>query len=201
MTKRTASELWDALDEATIDAEMESVLAMTPEERRRDLVAAGYDLDKVHADADAFFASLPGKISEATALSAPAATASPAAAVAPTPPSPPAPAAAVVPTPPARRPWRMRPAIVVPTALALAAGAALTYQALSPEMVGAGRPEDPPAVHAAALRQEARDACQARSWKTCVDKLDEARVLDPGGDETPDVRALRHTAAEGVGHP
>jgi hypothetical protein len=56
MTKRTAKELWDALDEATLDAEIESELAMTPEERRRALVKAGYDLDEVHAQADAFFA-------------------------------------------------------------------------------------------------------------------------------------------------
>ena len=34
MTKRTASELWDALDEATAEAELESSLAKSPEERR-----------------------------------------------------------------------------------------------------------------------------------------------------------------------
>ena len=58
MTKRTATELWDALDDATIDAEIESALAKTPEEHRRDLVAAGFNLDEVNAKADALFASL-----------------------------------------------------------------------------------------------------------------------------------------------
>ncbi|HTB75772.1 MAG TPA: hypothetical protein VK762_21130 [Polyangiaceae bacterium] len=58
MTKLTATELWDALDDATIDAEIESALAKTPEEHRRDLVAAGFNLDEVNAKADALFASL-----------------------------------------------------------------------------------------------------------------------------------------------
>jgi hypothetical protein len=241
MTKRTASELWDALDEATIDAEMESVLAMTPEERRRELVAAGYDLDKVHADADAFFESLPEKIAAAAAASPepgasaaapvipasaePASSTSPAAAApapppsAAAPPAPAPPAAVVVPTPSAPLPapaapaaplpapaarvakrWR-RPAVLVPTALALAAGAALTFQGLSPETVLAPRPEDPPVVQAAALRRDARGACEAQSWKVCLHRLDDARALDPGGDDTPEVRALRHAATEGIGHP
>jgi hypothetical protein len=34
MARRTARELWDALDQATLDAELESELAMTPAERR-----------------------------------------------------------------------------------------------------------------------------------------------------------------------
>ena len=61
MTKRTAKELWDALDEATLAAALESELALTPEERRQELIKEGYDIDKVHAQADAFFASLPAK--------------------------------------------------------------------------------------------------------------------------------------------
>ncbi len=194
MTKRTASELWDALDEATIDAEMESVLAMTPEERRRELVAAGYDVDKVHADADAFFESLPERIAAANASPASPTASAPAAVVVRTPSAPaPAPARA------AKR-WR-RPAILVPTALALAAGAALTFQALSPDLPVAPRPDDPPAVQAAGLRRDARGACEAQSWKVCLHRLDDARALDPGGDDTPEIRALRHAATEGIGHP
>jgi len=59
MATRSASELWAALEEVTIeneiDAEMDAVLAMTPEERRRELVEAGFDLEKVHAQADALW--------------------------------------------------------------------------------------------------------------------------------------------------
>jgi ATP-dependent RNA circularization protein (DNA/RNA ligase family) len=59
MTRRTAKELWDALGEATLDAAMESVIAMTPDEREAEQVKAGVDLDEVHAEADAFFEKLP----------------------------------------------------------------------------------------------------------------------------------------------
>ena len=131
MTKRTASELWDALDEATVDSELESLSAKTPEEHRRDLADAGYDLDKVHAEADAFFASMP-KAASAT----PAPDAVLAATTAPATSAPAAPAATrpgtSTPPPPAvsvLRPRRMRPAVVVPIALALAAAVALVIRA------------------------------------------------------------------------
>jgi hypothetical protein len=59
MAKRTASERWAALEALTtedeIDAEMEAVLAMTPEQRRKELETAGFDMKKVAADADALF--------------------------------------------------------------------------------------------------------------------------------------------------
>jgi hypothetical protein len=196
MTKRTASELWDALDEATVDAELESALEKTPEENRRELVEAGYDLDQVHAKADAFFASLPAEAPPAPAPSpaeAPSAPTAPTAAAGP-------PAATAPPATPAPRVRRMRLAVVVPTALALAAGVALAIQASSPPVVTSPPPETP-VEHAATLRREARHACESRSWKTCLDKLDEARVLDPSGNETPEVQSLRHAAAEGAGHP
>ena len=196
MTKRTASELWDALDEATVDAELESALEKTPEEARRELVDAGYELDKVHAEADAFFASLPAEARPAPA-SPPEAPTAPSAADKP---PAPAPATATPPAPTAPRVWRMRVAIAVPTALALAAGVAVAVQLTSPPpIVRTPRPETPE-EHAATLRQEAREACESRSWKTCLDKLDEARALEPGGNETPEVQSLRHTA-EAAGHP
>lgn len=96
----------------------------------------------------------------------------------------------------------MRPAVVVPIALALAAAVALVIRAaLPPRPVAHLRPDDTPADQAADLRQEALDACEAHRWKNCLDRLDEARALDPSGDENPEVQALRHAAAEGAGHP
>ncbi len=218
MTKRTASELWDALDEATVDAEIEAALEKTPEENRRELIEAGFDLDKVHAQADAFFTSLPAQAPSAPAsppaeappaptASAPSAAAKPPAtspttatpsATAP-PPATATPPATTAPATTAPRVWRMRVAIAVPTALALAAGVALAIQASSPPVVGTPPSRD--TQHAEALRREARDACESRSWKTCLDKLDEARALDPSGDETPGVQSLRHEATTGAGHP
>jgi hypothetical protein len=174
MTKRTAKELWDALDEATLAAELESELALTPEERRQELIKEGYDIDKVHAQADAFFASLPAKAAAG-------------------------PQAEAVPAP---RPKRMRAAVIVSASLALAAGAALVIKAAQPPPpVGARPPLDPQVVRAEALRREARDACDAHVWKTCVDKLDEARALDPEGDGDPEVQALRRGAAGGRATP
>ncbi len=213
MTKRTAKELWDALDEATVDAEIESALEKTPDEHRRELVEAGFDLDKVHAQADAFFDSLPSEARPAPELpptevpaaptapakppATPPATATPAATATP-PATAPSPATAA-PATTAPRVWRTRVAIAVPTALALAAGVAVAIQSSSPPVVGTPPPRG--TLQAEALRREASDACKSRSWKTCLDKLDEARALDPSGDETPDVQSLRHEAAAGASHP
>jgi hypothetical protein len=64
MTKRTDAELWAALDEATLDAELDDESELTPEEREQALTKkGGYDIDELNAEADAFFASLPAPAS------------------------------------------------------------------------------------------------------------------------------------------
>jgi hypothetical protein len=166
MTKLTDSELWDALEEDAIDDEMEAVLAKTPEERRRDLREAGFDLEKVHAQADALVAE------------------------------PTRPAKVVV-----LHPWRKRVAIALSTAAALAAAIGVIAQMSTPAIVGHGRPDDPPAVRAEALRRDARDACGARRWPTCLERLNQARALDPAGDEAPEIQALRRSAGDPAVHP
>lgn len=166
MTKLTDAELWDALEEDAIDDAMEAVLAKTPEERRRDLREAGFDLEKVHAQADALVAE-------------------------PTRP------AKVVPL----HPWRKRLAIALSTAAALAAAIGVIVQMSTPDLVSHGRPDDPPAVRAAQLRQDARASCEARVWKICLDRLNEARDLDPGGDQAPEIQALRRSAGDPSAHP
>jgi hypothetical protein len=60
MTKRTDKEVWQTLEGQAVDDEIEAVLAMTPEQRRRELLAAGFDLADVHARADALGAVSPG---------------------------------------------------------------------------------------------------------------------------------------------
>ena len=162
MTKRSPSEVWAALEEDALDDEMEAVLAMSPEERRRELRGAGFDLEKVHAQADALGAE-PARPKLVAVL----------------------------------RPKRWRLAVVVPLAAALAAGIALLVTSvLPPAPVATHHPDSPPAVRAAALRQEAHAACQARTWSTCLDKLNEARALDPSGDQAPDVQMLRRSAED-----
>jgi hypothetical protein len=167
MTKRSPNEVWAALEDDALEAEMDAVLAMSPEERRRELREAGFDLEKVHAQADALGA----------------------------PPARPEREARV-------RPRRLRLAVVIPLAAALAAGVALAVKsALPPAPVAEGRPDDSPSeLRAAALRQEARQACEARSWPTCLDKLNEARALDPTGDQAPEVQSWR-SAARAAGDP
>jgi hypothetical protein len=81
--------------------------------------------------------------------------------------------------------------------LALAAGVALTlYFASPPELVGSAPPEVPAAERAAAIRREARSACDAHRWAACLEQLDDARTLDPAGDEAADIQALRLTASD-----
>jgi hypothetical protein len=57
MPRRTPEETLAAIEARADDDEMESVLAMTPEERRAELRAAGFDLEAGNAKADALRAA------------------------------------------------------------------------------------------------------------------------------------------------
>jgi hypothetical protein len=155
MTKRSATDLWDALNDATVDAELERVLAMTPEERRRELVATGVDLDQVRARADAVVASIPGVPADASS-----------------------------------------PAVAHPPPVTLAPHRESRATASVPAPVGPQPPTPTAASRAESLRRDAREACAKRSWQTCLDKLDEARTIDPAGDQVPAVQALRRSAGD-----
>ena len=157
MGRRTPTEVWKDVsgdDGDATDDDMEAILAMTPEDRRRELEKAGFDLERFHAEADAKW------------------------------------------DPPAE-PTRLRPraarrvVFATATALAIAAGAAIVVHVRPPGDVVGSAPDD---SRAAALRKQARDACAARDRKTCLAKLDEAKALDPAGDEAPDVQSLRKSA-------
>ena len=192
MAKRTAKELWDALDKATLDAELESELAMTPEERRQELIKEGYDIDELHAEADAFFASLPAKVAPAAAPAA-SPTAGPEAPGAPEPVQPAPKLATVVPI---RRPWMIG-------AFSVAACVALFL------MVKAAQPP-PPVAHAPPptdhdLAEVGRDMAEARcalkDWAACKANLDDAAKVDPDGESEPRVQQLRAViAAAMAGH-
>jgi hypothetical protein len=207
MTKRTAKEIWDALDEATLDAEMESVLAMTPEERERELEEAGFDLEKVRAQSDAFFEKLqamPTAAAEPAIARAAEPTLAPAAesVAAPAAESVPAP----VPAPPnvvplTRRTRWLRPAAVIGAGLAFAASVGLVVQLASPPPIVSAPRLPTSEERALAIRRDATSECQREHWKACLDGLDEARALDPKGDEAPEVRDLRKMAGERVGRP
>jgi hypothetical protein len=183
MTKLTDKELWDALDEATAASELEDSLKKTPEEHVDSLKAAGFDIDKVHADADAFFAKLEASHPAAPSESAPAPASAP---------------NVVALTPRAKRP---RPAVTAVVIVALAASVALIVYASRPDpKVTAPAPEVTQAQRVEHVRVGAQVACAQEHWKVCLDRLDEAREMDPNGDGAPDVQALRKLATERLSH-
>jgi DNA-directed RNA polymerase specialized sigma24 family protein len=60
-------------------------------------------------------------------------------------------------------------------------------------------PEPPaPLQRARALRADALHECERGAWRACLDGLDEARGLDPIGDEEPATRAARAGAEEAL---
>ena len=144
---------------------------MTPEQRRAELEAAGFDMKEVHAKADAFAEEL-----KKTAPETPEATTE----------QTPAPRAA---TPRATAKPRRRPMAAIVAAgvtVAAAGGAVVAY-------VGGGGVGSP-APDAQEVRREGLDACRDRSWQRCLEKLDRARELDPDGDRAPDVQKARRAA-------
>jgi DNA-directed RNA polymerase specialized sigma24 family protein len=54
-------------------------------------------------------------------------------------------------------------------------------------------PLDPKAEE---LRKDGLDLCAKSQWKECVEKLDDARRLDPAGDTRPEVKKAREDAAK-----
>jgi len=55
-------------------------------------------------------------------------------------------------------------------------------------------PHEDPLYIAGRLRREAFDACDAQKWDACEGKLDEARALDPAGEDNPLVQQARRRA-------
>jgi hypothetical protein len=93
--------------------------------------------------------------------------------------------------------WR-RPRVVVPAALALAAGVFLAIHAFTrPPRIGPDvlLPGEEQAIN---LRNDALQACNEADWPKCLDDLDRARALDPTGDATSGIRGLRAMAEQGI---
>jgi hypothetical protein len=58
-----------------------------------------------------------------------------------------------------------------------------------------------PLVAAATYRKNAFAECDAYQWATCLHYLDQARDLDPGGENDPKVKKARDTATWMIAHP
>ena len=59
--------------------------------------------------------------------------------------------------------------------------------------------EDP--ARAEELRKFGIEKCLASDWKQCIEKLDEAKRLDPAGDTRPEVRQARENAKKALSLP
>ncbi len=94
---------------------------------------------------------------------------------------------------PSRRVIRAR-WLALPAAAVLAAGAvALMTGVVS---VGSGHPRQEDLQAARTLRDNARHECAESKWKACLDDLDSAKKLDPGGED--DAVRRDRAAAEGA---
>jgi hypothetical protein len=60
------------------------------------------------------------------------------------------------------------------------------------------KPEAMSQQRAARLRDDAYTACEKGQWHTCLERLDEAKALDPAGDTNPRARGWRGTAERRV---
>jgi hypothetical protein len=176
MSKRTPEEILKAIEESEVDDEVDRILAMSPEERRRNLEAAGVDISKLHAEADA----LHDRVQQASSAQEhePATVGAPKAIHGSG-----GNGAQVVKLPgPTRRLPRAR-WLALPAAAALAWGAVALTTGVT--MVGSGRPSPKNLEAATTLREKAQAECAESKWKECVDDLNAAKKLDPyGEDET-----------------
>jgi DNA-directed RNA polymerase specialized sigma24 family protein len=85
-------------------------------------------------------------------------------------------------------------AVLFVLALTIASSVALVAdRGARPHPVAASAPDDP-RERAARLRRRAYDACDARDWAACLERLDDAAAIDPPGDDDPRVRAARALA-------
>jgi hypothetical protein len=198
MSPRSPEEILKAIEDAEFDVAVEQVLAMSPEERRRELEANGVDMEALHAEADAFYARLhKDEGAEPTARR----------------PDPEAHSGEGIAVWEAgvsagmRRRVRPRWAGLVAAALGAAAiGATAALPALLAERDERPSPFDsqlsatssqPPSVRQ--LRERATSECRDHRWQECVDDLTAARTLDPTGDADARVQAMWRDAREGLG--
>lgn len=73
----------------------------------------------------------------------------------------------------------------------------ITQPSPEPRPVPSSLP-DPVMERARALRETAFESCDRSAWKECLEKLDEAKALDPAGDADPRVGAARARAQDAL---
>jgi hypothetical protein len=171
MSKRSPEEILRDIEDSEVDDVIERVLAMSPEDRRRELEARDVDVGALHAKADALHA----QIHRSDAVDALAKV-------------------AALPT------WPRRPARTVwaVSLIAAALGAVVVAVALHKTDDNVAAPWHADEARAAKVREEAYAACDARQWRACGDKLHEAKRMDPAGDADPRVQVAYKAAFDGL---
>jgi hypothetical protein len=190
MSERKHADLWKKLVDEAGEDEIDRAASVSVEQAEADLKAAGFDVAAERAKANAFLDALEGGAPRS------------------------APGVAPQVTPPAarqadeKRRARRRPSVAwlaAAATLGAVAGGALVAALQQRALVDTHPPPAPsnsvPVVPSAAdlvaaadLRRQAAAACDAHRWDACLKKLDEARAIDPAGDDTPTVKSLRERA-------
>jgi DNA-directed RNA polymerase specialized sigma24 family protein len=92
-----------------------------------------------------------------------------------------------------RERWAIAMAVV--TIVITAGGISLWRARLtSPPPMASTSPAPSAPDRALALRDAALELCRQRRWRACLDGLDQARVLDPAGDQAEPIREARAAA-------
>jgi hypothetical protein len=193
MPKLTPEELLRSIaefpDDASMDEDVEAILAMTPEQIRSELEAAGYTRAELDAQAKKLLGRVPNTKPSATPVASPPAT-----------PTPTAEPAKVVSLASRRRVSRWVFLLPVAAAFALVAiegPAVVAWVTGEPENDRVTHGYDP-IEHAGSLRHRAAQAIDAKAWSKALGLLDQAKALDPAGDATEEVGGMRRVAREGL---
>ncbi len=190
MSERKHADLWRELVDETGEDEIDRAASVSVAEAEAELKAAGFDVAAERAKAGAFVDSLGSGAPSSTAKE-------------------PAPRAGVVGE--GRRRKGPRAAVVwlaAAATFAVAGGALYATLRRSPVPVAHPPPPTPsspaPGVPsaddlavAAELRRKAAAACEAKQWSACLAELDDARAVDPDGDDASAVKSLREKAIAG----
>lgn len=173
--KRRAAETLDALERQASEDEMDRILALGDAELDAELASAGFDPTAERAKGARMAERARGK---------------------------------VVPLPAARRPSRL--VWLMAAGFALLAGAVAATQGPAvvawlkggpPEPIRpANEPPRPLSPHEIAekARDAAEKACAEELWGRCIDRLDEAREIDPAGESEERVQKLRQDIHDGT---
>lgn len=187
MAKRTAADLWEQLvDEAGEDL-IARAASTSVQDAEKELAAAGVDVAAERAEAERFLQDLAsGALDERIAK--PETSGLRERSEAP----PPKPAERRE----SRKPRSSLAWLAAAASFAVGVGGTYAMMGGGSPGVSAPRPPEPPA--AAELRRQAAAACDAKRWAECLADLDEARRLDPPGDDEESIKAQRDQAIRGI---